>query len=245
MSNTIDTLSYTYDTTYRVSIRQTQIKKTHCKQQCITSSSVVTCSVVTCLIELLMEKYRLVGERKSGLLPSSDDGRLNVNANVNANVDATIASGGEATTIAASGVGGGGVGGSSSEVRITQQGKPRNYISYAMTLLNEGSNEISLKAMGRAINKAVTIAEILKRKMPLHQVTLLSSSEIIDVFEPLEEGLDIVESKRYVSCITIKLSTTGAGMNFDDIGYQPPLPSDEIQPGDLNIRPGSEVTSPV
>ena len=78
-----------------------------------------------------MEKYRLVGERKSGLLPSSDDGRLNVNANV----DATIASGGEATTIAASGVGGGGVGGSSSEVRITQQGKPRNYISYAMTLL--------------------------------------------------------------------------------------------------------------
>jgi DNA-binding protein len=35
--------------------------------------------------------------------------------------------------------------------------------------------------MGRAINKAVTIAEILKRKMPLHQVTYLTSSEIIDV----------------------------------------------------------------
>ena len=43
---------------------------------------------------------------------------------------------------------------------------------------------------------------------------------MVQVFEPLEEGLDIVESKRYVSCITIKLSTTGAGMNFDDIGYQ-------------------------
>jgi len=31
-----------------------------------------------------------------------------------------------------------------------------------------GSENIVLKAMGRAINKAATIAEILKRKMPLH-----------------------------------------------------------------------------
>ncbi|CAB9519905.1 ribonuclease P MRP 25kDa [Seminavis robusta] len=85
---------------------------------------------------------------------------------------------------------------SESEVRITQQGKPRNYISYAMNLFAEGSNIIVLKAMGRAINKAVTIAEILKRKMPLHQVNALSSVEMIDVFEPLEEGLDVVTSRR-------------------------------------------------
>ena len=83
-----------------------------------------------------------------------------------------------------------------------------------------GSNQIVLKAMGRAINKAVTIAEILKRKMPLHQVNRLTSSEIIDVFEPLEEGLDVVESKRYVSCMTITLSVTEEGIDVDDIGYQ-------------------------
>jgi len=35
--------------------------------------------------------------------------------------------------------------------------------------------------MGRAINKAVTIAEILKRKMPLHQMNTLSSVEMVDV----------------------------------------------------------------
>ena len=67
------------------------------------------------------------------------------------------------------------------EVKITQQGKPKNYISYAMNLFAQGANRVVLKAMGRAINKAVTIAEILKRKMPLHQITLLTSSEIIDV----------------------------------------------------------------
>ena len=94
--------------------------------------------------------------------------------------------------------------------------------------------------MGRAINKAVTIAEILKRKMALHQITSLSSSEITDVFEPLEEGLDVVESKRYVSCMVIALSRDGCGMDFSNIGYQPPLPPEEIQPGDLNVIRGTE-----
>jgi hypothetical protein len=54
----------------------------------------------------------------------------------------------------------------------------------------------------------------------LHQVNCLTSSEIVDVFEPLEEGLDIVERKRYVSCITIILSTTDEGINKNSIGYQ-------------------------
>lgn len=77
-----------------------------------------------------------------------------------------------------------------------------------------------LKAMGRAINKAVTICEILKRKIPLHQVNSLTSSEVIDIFEPLEEGLSVVESKRYVSCMTITLSITDIGVDKDGIGYQ-------------------------
>jgi hypothetical protein len=96
--------------------------------------------------------------------------------------------------------------------------------------------------MGRAINKGVTIAEILKRKMPLHQITCLSSCEMIDVFEPLEEGLDIVTSRRYVSCMKIILSRDGLGMDKTDIGYQPPLPIAEIQPGDMNpLRHAEEV----
>jgi len=61
----------------------------------------------------------------------------------------------------------------------------------------DNSEKIVLKAMGRAMSKAVTIAEILKRKMPLHQCNALSSVEMIDIFEPLEEGLDRVTSRRY------------------------------------------------
>ena len=100
---------------------------------------------------------------------------------------------------------------------------------------SSGSKTIVLKAMGRAINKAVTIAEILKRKMPLHQWNVLSSLEMIDLYEPIEEGLDVVENRRYVSCLTITLSLTllqhseGMAKTDDDsppldthhFGYQP------------------------
>ena len=41
--------------------------------------------------------------------------------------------------------------------------------------------------MGRAINKTVTIAEIMKRTVPgLHQITHIDSTDITDVYEPIE-----------------------------------------------------------
>lgn len=87
---------------------------------------------------------------------------------------------------------------------------------------------IVLKAMGRAINKAVTIAEILKRKLPLHQINTLTSMEMVDVYEPIEEGLDVVTSRRYVSCMLITLSMSAKDLDTKDPGYQPPLPEDEM-----------------
>lgn len=63
------------------------------------------------------------------------------------------------------------------------------------------------------------------------------------IYEPLEEGLDAVESKRYVSCMTITLSISEDGLDLSDIGYQAPLPLEEIQPGDLNARHRSEMSS--
>lgn len=116
-------------------------------------------------------------------------------------------------------------------VRITPQAKPRSCITTAMSILESGNNHVELKAMGKAINKAVTIAEILKRKMPLHQITTLSSCEIVNVYEPLEEGLDTVVNQHYVSCLTITLSRDLKGIDVNDKGYQPPLSINEIQPG--------------
>jgi len=51
--------------------------------------------------------------------------------------------------------------------------------------------EIKLMAMAKAINKSVTIAEIMKRRVAgLHQITEISSTQITETFEPNYEGLE-------------------------------------------------------
>ncbi|XP_024969657.1 uncharacterized protein LOC112509017 [Cynara cardunculus var. scolymus] len=115
------------------------------------------------------------------------------------------------------------------EIRITSQGRMRNYITYAMSLIQEkGSSEIVFKAMGRAINKTVTIVELIKRRIVgLHQITAIGSTDITDTWEPLEEGLLPLETTRHVSMITITLSMKE--LNTSSIGYQPPLPADQVK----------------
>ncbi|OEL35720.1 hypothetical protein BAE44_0003257 [Dichanthelium oligosanthes] len=142
------------------------------------------------------------------------------------------------------------------EIRITTQGRMRNYITYATALLQDkGSDEVVFKAMGRAINKTVMIAELIKRRIVgLHQNTTTGSTDITDMWEPLEEGLLPLETTRHVSMITITLSkkeldTSSVGYDiallldvYDDFlclismvtycctTYQPPLPADEVKP---------------
>ncbi|KAL6213900.1 hypothetical protein ACLB2K_013339 [Fragaria x ananassa] len=114
------------------------------------------------------------------------------------------------------------------EIRITTQGRIRNYITYATTLLQEkGSNEISLKAMGRAINKTVMITELIKRRVGgLHQNTYIGSTDITDTWEPLEEGLKTLETTRHVSVITVTLSKKE--LDTSSTGYQG-LPADQVK----------------
>lgn len=116
------------------------------------------------------------------------------------------------------------------EIRITTQGRMRNYITYATTLFQEkGSDQVVLKAMGRAINKTVMIAELIKRRIiGLHQVTSIGSTDITDMWEPLEEGLLPLETTRHVSMITITLSKKE--LNASSIGYQRPIPADQVRP---------------
>ncbi|KAM0873311.1 hypothetical protein ACQ4PT_038119 [Festuca glaucescens] len=116
------------------------------------------------------------------------------------------------------------------EIRITAQGRTRNYITYALALLqDEATEEIVIKAMGRAINKTVAIVELLKRRIVgLHQNNSIESIDITDTWEPLEEGLNILETTRHVSLITITLSKKE--LDTSSPGYQPPIPADQVRP---------------
>uniref|UniRef100_A0A453BZ63 DNA/RNA-binding protein Alba-like domain-containing protein n=1 Tax=Aegilops tauschii subsp. strangulata TaxID=200361 RepID=A0A453BZ63_AEGTS len=116
------------------------------------------------------------------------------------------------------------------EIRITAQGRTRNYITYALALLQEeATDEIVIKAMGRAINKTVAIVELLKRRIAgLHQNNSIESINITDTWEPLEEGLNVLETTRHVSLITITLSKKE--LDTSSPGYQLPIPADQVRP---------------
>lgn len=60
----------------------------------------------------------------------------------------------------------------------------------------------------------------------LHQITEISSTNVVDVWEPKEEGLDRLETTRRVSVINITLSREP--LDTSNIGYQEPIPEDQV-----------------
>ena len=60
----------------------------------------------------------------------------------------------------------------SNEVRINSHTHVNNYVRYVMTQFNEsGAKKVFLVAMGEAIYKVITIAEIVKYRVPeLYQI---------------------------------------------------------------------------
>merc|ERR1712066_318884 len=62
---------------------------------------------------------------------------------------------------------------------------------------------------------------IKRRFKGLHQITAMGSVDIVDEYEPLEEGLDKVTDTRTVSTIEITLSKDA--LDTSNKGYQPPI----------------------
>lgn len=109
------------------------------------------------------------------------------------------------------------------EIRVTAVGSVSAYVSFAAKVFNEMSkDELVVKATGNALAKAVTLTEVIKRRFKgLHQITALSTQEIIDEYEPLEEGLEKVIDKRNVAYLEIKLSKKE--LDTKAVGYQAPI----------------------
>merc|ERR1711953_1511289 len=96
-------------------------------------------------------------------------------------------------------------------------------------------SKVVILATGNALTKAVTLAEVCKRRFKgLHQITNLGTQEIIDEYEPKEEGLDNVTQTRNIPFIEITLSKES--LDTADKGYQPPIDEalvKEIDPDDI------------
>jgi len=109
------------------------------------------------------------------------------------------------------------------EIRVTAVGSVSAYVSFAAKVFSEmEKDELLVKATGNALAKAVTLTEVIKRRFKgLHQITVLSTQEIIDEYEPLEEGLEKVIDKRNVAYLEIKLSKKE--LDTKAVGYQAPI----------------------
>jgi len=109
------------------------------------------------------------------------------------------------------------------EIRVTAVGSVSAYVSFAAKVFNEmEKDELTVKATGGALAKAVTLTEVIKRRFKgLHQLTVLSTQELIDEYEPLEEGLEKVIDKRNVAYLEIKLSKKE--LDTKAVGYQAPI----------------------
>ena len=97
-----------------------------------------------------------------------------------------------------------------------------------------------LTGCGRAIPKAVAVAEILKRRISgAHQVTDVSSLTNDDRFEAIESGLDDVRVTRRVSVVRVALCRDAREMDANAPGYQPPIEAGRVSP----LRTGAALES--
>lgn len=99
------------------------------------------------------------------------------------------------------------------------------YISRGLTLFfGEDKSSITIKAAERLIERALWVAEVLRRKVPdLHQIITITEKKIVDVYMPREEGLVKVEQERFLTIIEVTLTRTPTEEQRKAAGYQAPL----------------------
>jgi len=115
------------------------------------------------------------------------------------------------------------------EVRVNRDTPTNNYVRYVMTQFKEcGAEKVHIVAMGEAIYKIITIAELVRYRVPgLHQINDINCREFKDEYLPNEEGLDKLVFRRKVACFKITLIKNGTNDDLIDpnfYGYQEPLP---------------------
>jgi len=99
------------------------------------------------------------------------------------------------------------------------------YIGRGLTLFfGEDKQFVVVKAAERLIEKALWVAEVLRRKVPdLHQIINITEKKIVDVYMPKEEGLVEVKQERFLTIIEVTLTKNPTEEQKKAPGYQAPL----------------------
>ncbi|KAJ0000633.1 hypothetical protein NQD34_012475 [Periophthalmus magnuspinnatus] len=141
------------------------------------------------------------------------------------------------------------------QIRVKDGSKIRNLLRFALSRMEPKTGPgprsksgpkplqsrcVVFTAVGKGASKAITCAEIVKRRVPgLHQVTQLSYSSVLDSWDPVDPGLglDSLTVTRKTPCIWILLSA--APLDRCMLGYQSPGRHDDLW---ANQDPGDSAT---
>mmetsp|Transcript_38073 Transcript_38073/g.65290 ORF Transcript_38073/g.65290 Transcript_38073/m.65290 type:complete len:141 (-) Transcript_38073:64-486(-) len=124
-------------------------------------------------------------------------------------------------------------------VNISSHGKIRNYISYIEHRL-QVSEEITIKGKNKSIGKAITVAEIIKRKQTLYQITSLSSESgsgpnIIPIIE-----ITLTKTNKYPNHISNQPPNTDISSYFPAVEESQKLKSNLQKTQQRKGRRGSQ-----
>ncbi|KAJ1344983.1 hypothetical protein BSLG_000498 [Batrachochytrium salamandrivorans] len=94
------------------------------------------------------------------------------------------------------------------EVVVHSGGKIKLYVEAALKHLQSPHQRVIIKGQSKAINKAVTVVEIVKRKagVPVVQTCQLYQHEETDIWEPISDNLDVLNVTRHLPCIMLELT---------------------------------------
>lgn len=83
---------------------------------------------------------------------------------------------------------------------------------------------MTIKAAERLMDKALWVAEVVRRKVEgLHMIVNVSEKKIVDVWEPREEGLLTVRQERFLTVLEVTLTRTPTPEERSHPGYHAPL----------------------
>lgn len=102
-------------------------------------------------------------------------------------------------------------------------------MSRALTLFfGEGKNFVTIKAAEKLMDRALWVAEIVRRKVEgLHQIVHITERKIVDVYEPREEGLLTVKEERYLTIMEVTLTKAPSADQLKHPGYHTPVTNKE------------------
>jgi Na+/phosphate symporter len=96
------------------------------------------------------------------------------------------------------------------EIRVRRNVGIGRYLKRAVEVLqSKEGDSIVIKGVSNAMESVVKLAELIKHRVKkLYQVSKIQGLDIVDEYEPLEEGLDHLKFKRTVTMLVVTLSKT-------------------------------------